>query len=143
MPVFDPAKAMATRKASGEVINAIAEVMPEFWGGSADLAESNPTTIEGGGSFLPADSRHPPRRPTDASCTSASASMRWARSSTASRSGLDQTVRRNLPGVSDYMRGAVRIAALMQAPVTYVWTHDSIGLGRTVRPTSPSNTSLR
>ena len=56
-------------------------------GGSADLAESNLTTIEGGGSFLPADSGHPPRRPTDASCTSASASMRWARSSTASRSG--------------------------------------------------------
>jgi transketolase len=130
MPVFDPAKAMATRKASGEVINAIAEVMPEFWGGSADLAESNLTTIEGGGSFLPADSR-------------ASAATPYGRIlhfgirehamgailNGIAVGGLTRPFGGTFLVFSDYMRGAVRIAALMQAPVTYVWTHDSIGLG--------------
>ena len=56
LPVFAPGKDVATRAASGEVINAIAAVLPEFWGGSADLAGSNNTSIKGGGSFLPASS---------------------------------------------------------------------------------------
>ncbi len=130
LPVFDPAKAVATRKASGEVINAIAAVMPEFWGGSADLAESNLTTIEGGGSFLPADSRAPGASPYGRI-------LHFGIREHAMGSilngiavgGLTRPFGGTFLVFSDYMRGAVRLAALMQAPVTYVWTHDSIGLG--------------
>jgi transketolase len=134
LPTFeaDP-KGMATRKASGAVINAIAGVMPELWGGSADLAESNNTTIEDAPSFIPAD------RSTD----------QWAGDPYAGRV-LHFGIREHgmggiLNGIalhggtrvfggtfltfSDYMRGSVRLAALMGLPVTYVWTHDSIGLG--------------
>ncbi len=124
---------MATRKASGAVINAIAGVMPELWGGSADLAESNNTTIEDAPSFIPA------RRSTD----------QWTGDPYAGRV-LHFGIREHgmggiLNGItlhggtrvfggtfltfSDYMRGSVRLAALMGLPVTYVWTHDSIGLG--------------
>ena len=130
LPVFDPAKAVATRKASGEVINAIAAVMPEFWGGSADLAESNLTTIEGGGSFLPADSEAPGASPYGRI-------LHFGIREHAMGSilngialgGLTRPFGGTYLVFSDYMRGAVRLAALMQAPVTYVWTHDSIGLG--------------
>ena len=130
LPVFDPAKAVATRKASGEVINAIAAVMPEFWGGSADLAESNLTTIEGGGSFLPADSEAPGASPYGRI-------LHFGIREHAMGSilngialgGLTRPFGGTFLVFSDYMRGAVRLAALMQAPVTYVWTHDSIGLG--------------
>ena len=130
MPVFDPAKAMATRKASGEVINAIAEVMPEFWGGSADLAESNLTTIEGGGSFLPADSRAPAATPYGRILHfGIREHAMGAILNGIAVGGLTRPFGGTFLVFSDYMRGAVRIAALMQAPVTYVWTHDSIGLG--------------
>ena len=82
------AKGVATRKASGEVLKALADVLPELWGGSADLAESNNTTMEGADSFGPTVDRHQdvggPAR-TAAPCTSGSASTPWARSSTASR----------------------------------------------------------
>ena len=81
-------KGVATRKASGEVLKALADVLPELWGGSADLAESNNTTMEGAELVRP-ERRSPPRcgtpSPTAAPCTSASASTRWARSSPASR----------------------------------------------------------
>ncbi len=130
MPVFDPAKAMATRKASGEVINAIAEVMPEFWGGSADLAESNLTTIEGGGSFLPADSRAPGATPYGRILHfGIREHAMGAILNGIAVGGLTRPFGGTFLVFSDYMRGAVRIAALMQVPVTYVWTHDSIGLG--------------
>ncbi|GAA1160898.1 transketolase [Nocardioides aquiterrae] len=134
LPTFDAdPKGMATRKASGTVINAIAGVMPELWGGSADLAESNNTTIEDAPSFIPKD------RSTD----------QWSGDPYAGRV-LHFGIREHgmgaiLNGItlhggtrvfggtfltfSDYMRGAVRLAALMGLPVTYVWTHDSIGLG--------------
>jgi len=128
----DP-KGVATRKASGAAINAIAATVPELWGGSADLAESNNTTIEDAPSFLPAD------RGTDA----------WHADPYAGRV-LHFGIREHAMGAimngiavhwntrvfggtfltfSDYMRGAVRLAAIMKLPVTYVWTHDSIGLG--------------
>jgi transketolase len=134
LPTFpaDP-KGMATRKASGTVINAIAAVMPELWGGSADLAESNNTTIEDAPSFIPKS------RSTN----------QWSGDPNAGRV-LHFGIREHgmggiLNGItlhggtrvfggtflqfSDYMRGSVRLAALMGIPVTYVWTHDSIGLG--------------
>ena len=132
LPSFPAGEAVSTRKASGKVLNAVAAVVPELWGGSADLAESNNTTLEGEESFIPA---------------------RW---STSMWSGnpygrvLHFGIREHAMGAilngitlhggtrayggtflqfSDYMRAAVRIAALMEIPSTYVWTHDSIGLG--------------
>ncbi|HLT10318.1 MAG TPA: transketolase [Micromonosporaceae bacterium] len=125
-------KGMATRKASGIVINAIAPVLPELWGGSADLAESNNSTIESEPSFLPPEYS-----------TKVFTGDWYGRT-------LHFGVREHgmaaiLNGIvlhgatrpygatflvfSDYMRPAVRLAALMKLPVIYVWTHDSIGLG--------------
>jgi transketolase len=133
LPTFKPdPKGMSTRKASGAVLNAIAGELPELWGGSADLAESNNTTLEKAPSVTP---------------------TKWQ---TANWSGgpygrvLHFGIREHAMGAmmngvalsggtriyggtflvfSDYMRPAVRLAALMGLPVTYVWTHDSIGLG--------------
>jgi transketolase len=130
MPTFETDKPMATRKASGEVINAVAAVMPEFWGGSADLAESNLTTIEGGGSFLPADSRAPGATPYGRILHfGIREHAMGAILNGIAVGGLTRPFGGSFLVFSDYMRGAVRIAALMQVPVTYVWTHDSIGLG--------------
>jgi len=132
LPVFEPGKEVSTRAASGKVINALAGVIPELWGGSADLAESNLTTITDGGSFVP---------------------QKWSTHEwTASESGrvLHFGIREHAMGAilngivlhgntrpfggtflifSDYMRPAVRLAALMKAPAIYVWTHDSVALG--------------
>jgi transketolase len=133
LPTFpaDP-KGMATRKASGSVLEAVALVLPELWGGSADLAESNNTTPKGQPSFTPEE---------------------WQTSEwTGDRYGrvLHFGIREHAMGsimngitlhggtrvyggtflvFSDYMRPAVRLAALMGIPTTYVWTHDSVGLG--------------
>ena len=134
LPTFDAdEKGVATRVASGTVINAVAEVLPELWGGSADLAGSNNTTIEGVPSFLPGDR----------------ATKMWKADPLAGRV-LHFGIREHGMGAimngiaahggtrvfggtfltfSDYMRGSVRLAAVMGLPVTYVWTHDSIGLG--------------
>ena len=132
LPAFEAGTEIATRAASGKVLNAIAEHMPELWGGSADLAESNNTTIEGAGSFVP---------------------EKWATKSwTPSKTGrvLHFGVREHAMGsilngitlsgnsrvfggtflvFSDYMRPAVRLAALMNIAPIYVWTHDSVALG--------------
>ncbi|MDD7930162.1 transketolase [Microbacterium thalli] len=132
VPAFEAGKAVSTRAASGQVINALADQLPELWGGSADLAESNLTTIKSGKSFIPAE---------------------W---STHEWSGdpygrvLHFGIREHAMGAivngivlhgktrafggtflifSDYMRPAVRLAALMNIPSIYVWTHDSIALG--------------
>ena len=129
-PTYDLGSSIATRKASGEVINAIAEVMPEFWGGSADLAESNNTTIEGGKSFMPVGSGLPDTSPYGRILHFGI--REHAMGSILNGIALD-TLTRPFGGTfmvfSDYMRGAVRLTALMQLAVTYVWTHDSIGLG--------------
>jgi len=125
-------KGVATRKASGDVLSAIAPVLPELWGGSADLAESNNTTPAGEQSFVP---------------------KQWStKEFQGDRYGrvLHFGIREHAMGsimngialhggtrvyggtflvFSDYMRPAVRLASLMKLPVTYVWTHDSIGLG--------------
>ncbi|MGA8846042.1 MAG: transketolase [Nocardioides sp.] len=134
LPSFEAdAKGVATRSASGKVINAVAALMPELWGGSADLAGSNNTTITEAPSFAPAN------RSTD----------QWSADPYQGRV-LHFGIREHGMGAimngiaadrltrvfggtfltfSDYMRGAVRVAALSRLPVTYVWTHDSIGLG--------------
>ena len=126
LPVFPAGKAVATRSASGKVLSALAPVLPELWGGSADLAGSNNPTMDGEPSFLPegrstkAFSGHPYGR-----------TLHFGIREHAMGSILNGIV---LHGgtflvFSDYMRPAVRLAALMQVPVTFVWTHDSIGLG--------------
>jgi len=134
LPTFDAdEKGMATRKAFGTTLNAVAPSIPELWGGSADLAESNNTTIEDVPSFLPADR----------------STKMWSGDPQLGRV-LHFGIREHGMGAimngiavhggtrvfggtfltfSDYMRGSVRLAALMGLPVTYVWTHDSIGLG--------------
>lgn len=132
LPSFDGGTDVSTRAASGKVINAIAAVMPELWGGSSDLAESNLTTIAGAKSFIPSEwSTH-----------------EW----TGDRYGrvLHFGIREHAMGsilngialsghtrpfggtfliFSDYMRPAVRLAALMGVPSIFVWTHDSVALG--------------
>jgi transketolase len=132
LPVFEAGKDVSTRAASGKVINAIAPLMPELWGGSADLAESNLTTIEGAASFVP---------------------QKWSTHEwTGNEYGrvLHFGIRENAMGAilngivlhgktrpfggtflifSDYMRPMVRLAALMKIPTIYVWTHDSVALG--------------
>ena len=126
------AKGMATRKASGEVLTAIAPKLPELWGGSADLAESNNTTPEGEPSFLPPDrqSKMFPGGPYGRVLHFGirEHGMGAILNGIAVHGGL-----RPYGGTflvfSDYMRPSVRLAALMKLPVTYVWTHDSIGLG--------------
>ena len=123
LPTHQVGTKMATRKASGLAINALAEVLPEMWGGSADLAESNVTHIK---------------------------SSAYISAQEPGASNMAFGIREHAMGAivngmalhgrsvvfcgtflifSDYMRPAVRLAALMGLPVTYVWTHDSIGLG--------------
>ncbi len=131
-PTFEAGKDVATRSASGKVINAIAETFPELWGGSADLAGSNNTTIESAASFIPA----------------ARSTEKWTgnpygrvlhfgireHAAAAIVNGITMSSQtRAFSGTflifSDYQRPAVRLGALMKVPSIYVWTHDSIGLG--------------
>ena len=132
LPVFPTDKAVSTRAASGKVINAIAGVMPELWGGSADLAESNLTTITDAQSFVPTEwSTH------EWSGNPYGRVLHFGIREHAMGMILNGIVlhgnTRPFGGTflifSDYMRPAVRLAALMQAPTIYVWTHDSFALG--------------
>ena len=130
LPVFEAGTSIATRAASGKVINAVAAVMPEFWGGSADLAESNNTTIEGGLSFLPAGSGGRDSSPYGRIIHFGIREHAMG----AILNGIAlEDLTRPFGGTflvfSDYMRGSVRLAALMQTSVVFVWTHDSVGLG--------------
>jgi transketolase len=123
LPTFEEGSKLATREASGKVINAVAEVLPELFGGSADLAGSNNTTIEGADSYL---------AETPAGRVLHFGIREHAMGSTMNGMVLAGGVRPfggTFLVFSDYMRPAVRLAALMGLPVTYVWTHDSIGLG--------------
>ncbi len=130
IPSWEVGSSSSTRKSSGEVINAIAAVMPEFWGGSADLAESNNTTIEGGLSFLPASTTMPDASPYGRILHfGIREHAMGAALNGMSLSGLNRPFGGTFLIFSDYMRGAVRLAAVMQTPVTFVWSHDSIGLG--------------
>jgi transketolase len=133
LPSFPPdAKGMATRKASGTILTAIGRTLPELWGGSADLAESNLTTMEGEPSFIPTDHQTAmwPGNPYGRTMHFGirEHGMGAILNGIALHGGT-----RPYGGTflvfSDYMRPSARLAALMELPVTYVWTHDSIGLG--------------
>jgi transketolase len=133
LPEFpaDP-KGIATRKASGDVLSALAPVLPELWGGSADLAESNLTTMKGEPSFLPAN-RQTKMWPGNPYGRTLHFGIREHGMGSILNGiavhGNTRVYGGTFLQFSDYMRGAVRLAALMEQPVTYVWTHDSIGLG--------------
>lgn len=132
LPVFEAGTGVATRSASGKVINALAPIMPELWGGSADLAGSNNTTINGAPSFVP-----------EHHSTSTWQGSPYGRvlhfgirehAMAAIINGIQLHGKtRSYAGTflqfADYMRPAVRLAALMNVPSIFVWTHDSIGLG--------------
>ncbi|WP_340562425.1 transketolase [Streptomyces sp. GSL17-111] len=129
LPTFEPGKDVATRKASGAVLKALGEVLPELWGGSADLAGSNNTTIAET-SFLPIGNKLPGADPYGR--TVHFGIREHAMGSVMNGVALHGNTRiygGTFLVFSDYMRPAVRLAALMKTPVTYVWTHDSIGLG--------------
>ncbi|GAB3070165.1 transketolase [Intrasporangium mesophilum] len=133
LPTF-PAdeKGLATRAASGKVLGALADVMPELWGGSADLAESNNTTMEGQPSFVPTGKQTrewkggPYGRTLHFGIRENGMGMIL---NGIALEGLTRPYGGTFLVFSDYMRPAVRLAAIQQVPVTYVWTHDSIGLG--------------
>jgi transketolase len=133
LPTF-PAdrKGMATRKASGAVLNALAPVLPELWGGSADLAGSNDTTMAGQPSFIPADHQTKMFTGNPYGRTLHFGIREHAMGAICNGIALHGGTRPyggTFLVFSDYMRGAVRLAALMGTGVTFVWTHDSIGLG--------------
>ncbi len=130
LPEFETGTAVATRAASGKVLQALGAVIPELWGGSADLAGSNNTTIDKTSSFLPADNPLPEADPYGRTVHFGIREHSMA----AEMNGIALHGNTRIYGgtflvFSDYMRNAVRLSALMQLPVTYVWTHDSIGLG--------------
>ncbi len=132
LPKFESGTEIATRAASGKAINAIASVMPELWGGSADLAESNNTTIEGGGSFVPAKWKTKHWNPQPAGRVLHFGIREHAMGSILNGialSGHTRVFGGTFLVFSDYMRPAVRLAALMGVPAIYVWTHDSVALG--------------
>lgn len=124
---------VATRKASGAVLNALAAVMPELWGGSADLGGSNNTDIKGAASFSPeefATTQHP-------NCSIYGRQLHFGVREFAMGAitngillGSDTRVfNGTFFQFADYERAACRLAALMEVPNLYVWTHDSVALG--------------
>jgi transketolase len=123
LPTFPAGAAVATRAASGKVLTAIGQIRPELWGGSADLGPSNNTTMEGAADFLPG---HPEGR-----------TIHFGVREQAMAAGLNGIALHGLTlpyggefmVFSDYMRGSIRLTALMGLPVTYVLTHDSLGVG--------------
>ncbi|MER6198574.1 transketolase [Streptomyces sp. NPDC001586] len=130
LPAFEAGKSVATRAASGKVLQALGAVIPELWGGSADLAGSNNTTIDKNSSFLPKDNPLPEADPYGRTIHFGIREHAMA----ASMNGIALHGHTRIYGgtflvFSDYMRNAVRLSSLMHLPVTYVWTHDSIGLG--------------
>ncbi|KAF2780826.1 transketolase [Streptomyces sp. OM5714] len=130
IPVFEAGKGLATRAASGKVLQALGDVVPELWGGSADLAGSNNTTIDKTSSFLPTGNPLPGADPYGRTIHFGIREHAMA----AEMNGIALHGNTRIYGgtflvFSDYMRNAVRLSALMHLPVTYVWTHDSIGLG--------------
>ena len=130
VPVFEPGTTLATRAASGKVLQALGDVVPELWGGSADLAGSNNTTIDKNSSFLPADNPLPTAQPYGRTVHFGIREHAMA----AIMNGIALHGNTRIYGgtflvFSDYMRNAVRLSAMMHLPVTYVWTHDSIGVG--------------
>jgi len=132
LPVFPAGKSIATRAASGEVLSAIGPELPELWGGSADLAGSNNTTMKGASSFIPAK-RSTHEFAGDEFGRTLHFGIRehgmGAILSGITLHGLTRPYGGTFLQFADYMRGSVRLASLMGVPAVYVWTHDSIGLG--------------
>ncbi|UNX56206.1 transketolase [Georgenia sp. TF02-10] len=132
LPDFEAGKDVSTRKASGEVLAALADPLPELWGGSADLAGSNNTTMKGQPSFLPVE-RSTEMFPGNPYGRTLHFGIRehamGAIVNGIALHGLTRPYGGTFLVFSDYMRPAVRLAALMGALSTFVWTHDSIGLG--------------
>ncbi|MGW6693088.1 transketolase [Rhodococcus sp. NPDC054953] len=133
LPTWEPdAKGAATRKASGKVLNALGPILPELWGGSADLAGSNNTTIDGSDSFGPTSISTKDWTAQPYGRTLHFGIREHAMGSILNGIALHGPTRPyggTFLVFSDYMRPAVRLAALMGTPAVYVWTHDSIGLG--------------
>lgn len=133
LPVFEPGTLVAPRDASGKVIQSLADALPRLWGGSADLGDSNRTTITSGGSFLPAD------EPTDEGSGRGlhGRNIHWgvrehamaAALNGISLVGYDTPFAGTFLVFSDYQRPSLRLAALMSLPVVHIWTHDSVALG--------------
>jgi transketolase len=136
-PQFEPGAMIATRKASHAMIQSLAAALPELIGGSADLAGSNLTTIEGAASFLPADIKVKSDSPFAGPHSPYGRVLHFGIREHAmgaivngmSLDGLLKPFGGTFFVFSDYMRGSVRLSALMEAPVVFVWTHDSIGVG--------------
>jgi len=132
LPVFAAGTRKATRAASGDVLSALADVVPELWGGSADLAGSNNTTMKGVKSFLP-----PEQSSAEFSGDFTGRTLHFGIREHAmgnivnaiTISGLTRCYGGTFLVFSDYMRGAVRLAAIQKAPSIFVWTHDSVGVG--------------
>ena len=130
LPDYPAGKDVATRKASGDVIAAIAAVLPEFWGGSADLAGSNNTTIADSGSFLPKSSNIVGANPYGRMIHFGIREHAMGSILNGiSLHGLTRSFGGTFAVFSDYMRPAVRLAAIMNLPSIFIWSHDSIGLG--------------
>ncbi len=133
LPEFQPDDGpVATRSASGKVLNALAPVLPELWGGSADLAGSNDTTMKGEPSFVPVEHQTKmfPGNPFGRTLHFGIREFGMGGILNGiTLHGLTRPYGGTFLVFSDYMRPAVRMAALMEIPVTFVWTHDSIGLG--------------
>lgn len=133
LPVFEASeKGVATRAASGKVLSALADVLPELWGGSADLAGSNNTTMDGQPSFIPVE--HATKKfPGNPYGRTLHFGIRehgmGAILNGIVLHGLTRPYGGTFLQFADYMRASVRLAALMEIPTTFVWTHDSIGLG--------------
>ena len=131
LPVFAPGK-KSTRAASGEVLTALADVVPELWGGSADLAGSNNTTMKGQLSFLPPEQSSHDFKGDYTGRTLHFGIREHAMGNIVNaitQSGLTRCYGGTFLVFADYMRGAVRLAALQKVPSIFVWSHDSVGVG--------------
>nr|PLB81270.1 transketolase [Actinomyces sp. UMB0138] len=132
LPKFEEGKSLATRAASGKVINALAPLVPELWGGSADLAGSNKTMMDGEPSFFPQERSSEKFKGNKYGRNLHFGIREHGMGGILNGIAADELTRPyggTFFVFADYMRGAVRLAALMNLPVTYVWTHDSIGVG--------------
>jgi transketolase len=132
LPKFSAGEEIATRAASGKVLNSLAARLPELWGGSADLAESNNTTIEGAGSFVPAKWKTQHWTPKSAGRVLHFGIREHAMGAILNGiclAGVTRPFGGTFLVFSDYMRPSVRLAALMGIAPIYVWTHDSVALG--------------
>ncbi len=132
LPTFEAGKAVATRKASGAVINAIADVLPELWGGSCDLAGSTNTAFENYSSFIPASKQTQMWNGNPYGRTLHFGIREHAAAAIVNGIVMHSSTRAfsaTFLIFSDYQRPAIRLGALMGVPAIYIWTHDSIGLG--------------